>query len=191
MAKTNYLPKKGVVYECYMGFTDDYGDRARKGQKFVFEYFDDDEICMSKASGRGMSMMIAKDKFAAHFCPAATPEKEDVAPETAESPFTVKAELLEGSWEDVKESLDELPEFIQELLKRAKPELFEAPKPKVFEFKRNGNGFGTVGGNTPFYVGKGLVKDEDAMKCLIVERKWKAELFEGPNGHQCIRFVEK
>ena len=65
-------PQQGVVYECYKGFTDFNGDRCRVGQKFV--YYNDygpDGYLMDKASGRGIDIVIPKDKFAAHFCPAA------------------------------------------------------------------------------------------------------------------------
>ena len=65
-------PQKGIVYECYKGFTDFNGDRCRAGQKFV--YWDDygpNGYLMDKASGRGIDIVIPKDKFAAHFCPAA------------------------------------------------------------------------------------------------------------------------
>ena len=183
-------PEHGVVYECYRGYTDQYGDRARRGQKFVFDG-DDEHGCfvLAKASGRGVSIAIEHAKFAAHFCPAATPEKEDVAPQAAETPFSVEAHLIGGTWDDVKEHLDDMPEFIKALLKRAKPELFEAPKTDAFEFDARENRFGT-GYGTPFYVGKGLVKKEDALRCLVVERGYKAELFDGPEGRQCIRFVK-
>jgi len=65
-------PQKGIVYECYKGFTDFNGDRCRAGQKFV--YWDDygpNGYLMDKASGRGIDIVISKDKFAAHFCPSA------------------------------------------------------------------------------------------------------------------------
>ena len=64
-------PKQGIVYECYKGFTDFNGDRCRVGQKFV--YYNDygsNGYLMDKASGRGIDIVIPKDKFAAHFCPA-------------------------------------------------------------------------------------------------------------------------
>lgn len=64
-------PQKGIVYECYKGFTDFNGDRCRAGQKFV--YWDDygpNGYLMDKASGRGIDIVISKDKFAAHFIPA-------------------------------------------------------------------------------------------------------------------------
>ena len=65
-------PQKGIVYECYKGFTDFNGDRCRVGQKFV--YWDDygpNGYLMDKVSGRGIDIVISKDKFAAHFCPSA------------------------------------------------------------------------------------------------------------------------
>lgn len=196
MAKSDFHPKKGVVYECYRSFTDVDGDRARRGQKFVLGTdFGDGEVFMEKASGRGRDILVKKEDFAKYFCPAATSEKKDAAPQAAEAPSNVEAHVIGCTWEDVKEHINELPKFIQELLKRAKPELFEPPKPKVFEFKGEGNKFGTniIGfdKNVPFIVGKGLVNDEDKMKCLVVDSGVKAELFTGPRGHQCIRFVNR
>ncbi len=195
MAKSDFHPKEGVVYECYRGFTDDDGDRARRGQKFVLSHVYHDSkgrVLMGKASGRGIGILTTKDEFAKYFCPAAVAEKENAAPQAAEAPFGVEAHLIGGTWEDVKEHLDDMPDFIKALLKRAKPELFEAPKSKAFEFKGEGNTFGTNGfsGNTPFIVGKGLVNEEDKFKCLVVDSGVKAELFTGPRGHQCIRFVK-
>ena len=71
---TKIKPQVGVVYECYKGFTDSYGDRCRVGQKYIFKgseaYENDDYYYMDKASGRGAQIEIAKDKFASHFCPA-------------------------------------------------------------------------------------------------------------------------
>lgn len=194
MAKSDFYPKEGVVYECYKSFTDEDGDRARRGQKFVLgNDFGNGEVFMEKASGRGHDILIKKDDFAKYFCPADTPKKEDAAPQAAETPIGVEAHVIGGTWEDVKEHLSELPEFIQALLKRAKPELFEPPKPKAWEFKETNNTFGTSNllNQIPFFVGNGLVNKEDAMKCLVVKHRWKVELFESPQGYQCIRFVEK
>ena len=65
-------PKQGIVYECYKGFTDFNGDRCRVGQKFVYDSdYRSNGYLMDKASGRGIDIVIPKDKFAAHFCPAA------------------------------------------------------------------------------------------------------------------------
>lgn len=72
MKDNKIMPEKGIVYECYKSFTDISNDRCRKGQKFELGKSGSDFIFMNKASGRGVSIMVKKDKFAAHFCPAAT-----------------------------------------------------------------------------------------------------------------------
>lgn len=72
--ETMIKPKVGVIYECYMSFTDRDGDRCRKGQKFVLyiNYIDTTHYCMDKASGRGTCIVIEKDKFTSHFVPVET-----------------------------------------------------------------------------------------------------------------------
>ena len=70
-------PKKGIVYECYKGYTDSGRDRVRTGQKFVWDGDDDgSQYCLEKASGRGVCVLVPKDKFASYFCPAAEQTKE-------------------------------------------------------------------------------------------------------------------
>ena len=65
-------PKQGVVYECYKGYTDAGRDKVRTGQKFVWDGDDyGSQYVFDKASGRGMSVLVPKDKFTSHFCPAA------------------------------------------------------------------------------------------------------------------------
>lgn len=65
-------PQQGVVYECYKGYTDSGNDRVRTGQKFVWDGDDNgSQYVLNKASGRGMSVLVPKDKFASYFCPAA------------------------------------------------------------------------------------------------------------------------
>ena len=73
---TAIKPKQGIVYECYKGFVDHYGDRCRTGQKFTYD--GDNEMAeeneyytLDKASGRGIQIAVPLDKFAAHFIPAA------------------------------------------------------------------------------------------------------------------------
>lgn len=65
-------PQQGVVYECYKGFTDAVGDRARKGQKFVWdgETRSGGVYVFEKASGRGTEIYVPGDEFTSHFCPA-------------------------------------------------------------------------------------------------------------------------
>jgi hypothetical protein len=71
MSKT-IKPKQGVVYECYKGYTDAGRDKVRTGQKFVWDGDDyGSQYVFDKASGRGMSVLVPKDKFAAHFIPVA------------------------------------------------------------------------------------------------------------------------
>jgi hypothetical protein len=79
MSKT-IKPKQGVVYECYKGFVDHYGDRCRTGQKFTYD--GDNEMAeenkyytLDKASGRGIQIAVPLDKFVAHFIPAAEQTK--------------------------------------------------------------------------------------------------------------------
>jgi hypothetical protein len=63
-------PKQGIVYECYKGYVDAGNDRIRTGQKFIWDGDDSGlQYVLDKASGRGMSVLVPKDKFAAHFIP--------------------------------------------------------------------------------------------------------------------------
>jgi hypothetical protein len=67
---TAIKPKQGVVYECYKGYVDAGNDRVRVGQKFVWDGDDSiSQYILDKASGRGASVLVPKDKFAAHFIP--------------------------------------------------------------------------------------------------------------------------
>jgi hypothetical protein len=67
---TAIKPKQGIVYECYKGYVDAGNDRVRTGQKFTWDGDDDgSQYVLDKASGRGMSVLVPKDKFAAHFIP--------------------------------------------------------------------------------------------------------------------------
>jgi hypothetical protein len=68
-------PKQGVVYECYKGFTDQFGDRCRAGQKFTYDgdngmAEENEYYTFDKASGRGIQIAVPLDKFMAHFIPA-------------------------------------------------------------------------------------------------------------------------
>ena len=64
-------PKQGVVYECYKGFVDSGSDRVRTGQKFVWDGDDNrSQYVLDKASGRGISVLVPKDKFASYFIPS-------------------------------------------------------------------------------------------------------------------------
>jgi hypothetical protein len=73
---TAIKPQKGIVYECYKGFVDHYGDRCRTGQKFTYDgdngmAEENEYYTLDKASGRGIQIAVPLDKFAAHFIPSA------------------------------------------------------------------------------------------------------------------------
>jgi hypothetical protein len=68
---TAIKPKQGVVYECYKGYVDSGMDRVRVGQKFVWDGDDyRSQYVFDKASGRGISVLVPKDKFSSYFIPA-------------------------------------------------------------------------------------------------------------------------
>ena len=69
-------PKQGVVYECYKGYTDAGRDKVRTGQKFVWDGDDyGSQYVLDKASGKGISVLVPKDKFSSHFIPVAEQSK--------------------------------------------------------------------------------------------------------------------
>lgn len=70
-------PQQGVTYECYKGFTDQYGDRCRSGQKFTWYKEDIDYpysgyYIMERASGRGVNIAVPVNKFQSYFIPVDT-----------------------------------------------------------------------------------------------------------------------
>ncbi len=82
-------PQQGVVYECYKGYKDAGMDRVRIGQKFVWDGDDNgSQYVFDKASGKGVSVFVPKDKFASYFCPAADQSETKPKPKS-ESKFKV------------------------------------------------------------------------------------------------------
>ena len=69
--KLKIKPQPGVTYECYMGYTDDRGNRVRRGQRFYFYASSEFSAVhiMSHISNRGTFKMIDVNKFVSHFCP--------------------------------------------------------------------------------------------------------------------------
>ena len=67
--KMKIKAQRGVTYECYIGFTDISGARARRGQLYAVQSDYRDFYSVIPVSGRGYSKMIRKDKFASHFIP--------------------------------------------------------------------------------------------------------------------------
>jgi len=61
--------QRGVTYECYMGFSDNSGVRARRGQRYAIQGDYRDFYSVIPVSGKGYSKMIRKEKFASHFVP--------------------------------------------------------------------------------------------------------------------------
>jgi hypothetical protein len=62
----------GVVYECYKGFTDHMGDRARKGQRFKLRDYYDGDLIFEKVSGRGVDIIFKEETAHHYLCPAPT-----------------------------------------------------------------------------------------------------------------------
>lgn len=69
MKKIVIKAQRGVTYECYRGFTDVSGARARRGQRYAVLCDYRDFYSVIPVSGFGYSKMIRKEKFAAHFIP--------------------------------------------------------------------------------------------------------------------------
>ena len=190
MSKIKSHPREGVVYECYRGFVDRARDRARKGQLFVFnnnKFCFMDEIVMEKASGRGVCIIVKKDEFQDYFCPADSTPKEQV-PSIQQGVIYSTIFHETNLWDVVEEYFELLPLPIQEWMKKEMPDRFD--KPKVFEFVENDIIATYYTKHTPFIIGRALVDEKDDMKCLVVSTSYTAEIFEGPQGHQCIRFVK-
>jgi hypothetical protein len=193
MSKVKLLkPEHGVVYECYKGYVDEDGDRARKGQLFIFDgdITYNNHYIFAKASGRGIDIYVDYSDFESHFCPQYTERDVEEKLPTKQTPdVKIDIELVEGTWAQVKEHFAELPSALQEILKMQLPALFDTPQ--AFEFDEEKNIFSTRNTDTlPFFVGRGLVEKEDKMKCIVVQHNYTAELFEC-DGYQCIRFVRK
>jgi hypothetical protein len=63
-------PQRGITYECYIGFTDHMGARARRGRRYVFlsDSFTD-YFFMFTVSDKGLAIAVPKEKFVSHFIP--------------------------------------------------------------------------------------------------------------------------
>ena len=62
-------PQRGVTYECYTGFTDFMGNRARRGQRVFLLSELREFYYMMSPDMKGNGKAVSKDKFASHFCP--------------------------------------------------------------------------------------------------------------------------
>ena len=61
--------QRGITYECYRGFSDGSGARARRRQRYAMQGDYTDYYSVIPVSGKGYSKMIRKEKFASHFIP--------------------------------------------------------------------------------------------------------------------------
>lgn len=61
--------QRGITYECYRGFSDQSGSRARRRQRYAMQGDYRDYYSVIPVSGQGYSKMIRKDKFMSHFIP--------------------------------------------------------------------------------------------------------------------------
>jgi len=59
----------GITYECYIGFSDGSGARARRVQRYALSCDYRDFYSVIPVSGKGYSKMIRKEKFMSHFIP--------------------------------------------------------------------------------------------------------------------------
>ena len=70
MKKKFYIKAQlGVTYECYRGFSDYAGARARRGQRYTLQGDFTDYYSVIPVSGQGYSKIVRKEKFASHFVP--------------------------------------------------------------------------------------------------------------------------
>jgi hypothetical protein len=61
--------QRGVTYECYRGFTDTAGSRARRGQRYVMMSDLREYYYMISPSGTGYGKLVPKEEFASRFIP--------------------------------------------------------------------------------------------------------------------------
>ena len=69
--KLKIKPQRGVTYECYVGYTDDRGNRVRKGQRYYLYASGEFRgiYVMSSISDRGDFKIVETHKFPSHFVP--------------------------------------------------------------------------------------------------------------------------
>jgi hypothetical protein len=67
----NIRPKKGVIYECYYGGTDQLGNRIRRGTRVVIDFKGAIHDYFKRESGRGCKIVLEREDFVKHFVPAA------------------------------------------------------------------------------------------------------------------------
>jgi hypothetical protein len=172
---TTIKPTEGVIYECYKGFTDRYGDYCRPGQKFKWDHRNDEshitgDYVMEKASGRGVNIAVNTNQFAAHFCPANVEvdeqpgfEYNDIASDLIEA---IK-ELEDQMSNQLKlENMNIVITSMDEVLELAKvpflKDQIEARFPELFAKHKVGNRYKHEDGNRYILI-KGRVSNQVAL----------------------------
>jgi hypothetical protein len=161
---TKIKPQHGVTYECYKGFTDQYNDRCRSGQKFKWSTEHDEHeftgyYVMEKASGRGVNIAVKMDQFAAHFIPLDA--KKYLIEKTPEFPVDVKEYPTENNLEFFKIDSMELPASMIAALKELKEQI-KLQFPEYFATHKVGNRYRHEDGNRYLLIG-GRVSNQVAL----------------------------
>lgn len=138
---TKIKPQHGVTYECYKGFTDQYNDRCRSGQKFKWSTdYDESEFTgyyvMEKTSGRGVNIAVPVDNFHSYFIPV---DVNGYAVETNEPQQSINQF-------DLKAMLINALKAFEEQIKEQHPSLFHTHKVGNRYKHNDGNRYLLVGG---------------------------------------------
>ena len=111
-------PQQGVTYECYKGFTDQYNDRCRSGQKFKWSIEHDEHeftgyYVMEKASGRGVNIAVPVNEFQSYFIPVDTEGYilDINEPQQSINQFDLKAMLISAIKAFEKQMQEQHPEY--------------------------------------------------------------------------------
>jgi hypothetical protein len=111
-------PQQGVTYECYKGFTDQYNDRCRSGQKFKWSTEHDEHeftgyYVMEKASGRGVNIAVPVNEFQSYFIPVDTEGYilDINEPQQSINQFDLKAMLISAIKAFEKQMQEQHPEY--------------------------------------------------------------------------------
>ena len=110
-------PQQGVTYECYKGFTDQYGDRCRPGQKFTWSEDDRDYpysgyYVMQKASGKGVNIAVPVSNFHSYFIPVNVKDESNDSLEINGVKYFDLSEAMINAMKELKEQIkQQFPEY--------------------------------------------------------------------------------
>ena len=144
---TKIKPQHGVTYECYKGFTDQYNDRCRSGQKFKWSTeYDEHEATgyyvMEKASGRGVNIAVPVGEFQSYFIPVDA--KEYIS--NVNEPQTHNPEYFNLDSMELSASMIAAIRELKEQIKLQFPEYFTTHKVGNRYKHEDGNRYLLVGG---------------------------------------------